>query len=290
MEPDLSLTAAPKSSLIVKLRYQPLCARCADMLPRWCEPPAGQRWTWTIDEFMQGSSTCRCCRFLAQVLEASPWIRRKDGAMIVVETCTVGSQHMTKTPDHSVYKTYYRPLLRLNRRSKDYCYILPVSEVHDATSDKLDSSMFCSRPVNAMVDLSLVASWHKICMSRHGDLADGHSCCPNTYEFLPDFRVIDVQQRCVVRISGKVDYAALSYVWGNAKRLVLSKDNEAWLTTPGALAQTKENVPKTFRDALEVAAALGIANRPKRLWTSRKSHGRNGQNLWICCSHHSGYC
>jgi hypothetical protein len=181
--------------------------------------------------------------------------------MVVVETCTVGSQHMAKTPDHSVYKTYYRPMLRLNCRPKsNFCFILPVSEVHDATSEELDSSMFCSRPVNAMVDMSLVASWHKICMSRHEDSADGHGCCPNTHEFLPDFRVIDVQQRCVVRTSGKVDYAALSYVWGNAKRLVLSKDNEAWLTTPGALAQTKENVPKTFRDALEVAAALGIAN------------------------------
>jgi hypothetical protein len=90
--------------------------------------------------------------------------------MVVVETCTVGSQHMAKTPDHSVYKTYYRPMLRLNCRPKsNFCFILPVSEVHDATSEELDSSMFCSRPVNAMVDMSLVASWHKICMSRHED-------------------------------------------------------------------------------------------------------------------------
>ena len=172
---------------------------------------------------------------------------------------------MAKTPDHSVYKTYYRPLVYINDHyplngMKNYSVILPILQVHDATPDELNSSMFCSRPVNAMVDLSLAASWHKICMSRHENSADGHGCCPNTQEFLPDFRVIDVQQRCVVRTSGNVDYAALSYVWGNAKRLVLSKDNEAWLTTPGALAQTKENVPKTFRDALEVAAALGIAN------------------------------
>jgi hypothetical protein len=167
---------------------------------------------------------------------------------------------MTKTPDHSVYKTYYRPLLHLYGGSKGCCFILPVSQVHDATSGELDSSLFCSRPVNAMVDLPLIANWYKICMSRHEDSADGHGCCPNTHESFPDFRVIDVQQRCVIRTSGKADYAALSYVWGNAKRLVLSKDNEDWLTTPGALAQTKENVPKTFRDALEVAAALGIAN------------------------------
>ncbi|CAN9171960.1 unnamed protein product [Alternaria alternata] len=111
-----------------------------------------------------------------------------------------------------------------------------------------------------MVDMSLIASWLKICTSRHDNSADGHGCCPNIHEPLQDFRVIDVQQRCVVRTSGKVDYAALSYVWGDAKRLVLSKDNEAWLTTPGSLSRTEENVPKTFRDALEVAAALGVAN------------------------------
>ncbi len=82
----------------------------------------------------------------------------------------------------------------------------------------------------------------------------------HTHESIQDFRVIDVQKRCVVRANAKVDYAALSYVWGNAKRLVLSKDNEAWLSTPGALSKDEENVPKTFRDALEVATALGIAN------------------------------
>ncbi|RYO00125.1 hypothetical protein AA0119_g6249 [Alternaria tenuissima] len=264
MEPDLSLTAASKSSLIVSLRYQPLCAQCADMLLRWCEPPARQRWTWTIDELMQGSSTCRCCRFLAQVLVASPWIKPDSHRNIVVETRIIGHQRMTKAPDHSVSKPYYRPMLYVDDDIwfdfKRKTFILPVSRVHDASSDELDSHIFCGRPVNAMVDLSLIASWHKICTSRHEDSADGYGCCPNTYESLQEFRVIDVQQRCVIKTSDKVDYAALSYVWGNAKRLVLSKDNEAWLTTPGALAQTEKNVPKTFRDALEVAAALGIAN------------------------------
>jgi hypothetical protein len=182
---------------------------------------------------------------------------------INIKTIKVGSQHMANTSGHSMFKTYYRPKLCAFRYAPHLRYssfILPFSPVHDVTSDELDSQMFCGRSVNAMVDLSLIASWYKICTSRHESSADGHGCCPNAHESLQDFRVIDVQRRCVVRTSGKVDYAALSYVWGNAKRLVLYKDNEAWLTTPGALAQTEENVPKTFRDALEVAAALGIAN------------------------------
>jgi hypothetical protein len=171
---------------------------------------------------------------------------------------------MAKTPDHSVSKCYYRPLLcvddwygpHLEYRS----FILPVSRVHGAALDEPDSQMFCGRPVHAMIDLPLIANWYKICTSRHIDPADGHGCCPHTHESVQGLRVIDVQQRCVVRTNGKVDYAALSYVWGNAKRLVLTKDNESWLTTPGAFSQTEENIPKTFRDALEVAAALGIAN------------------------------
>jgi hypothetical protein len=237
------------------------------MLSRWCSPPAAQVWTWTIDELTQSSLTCRCCQFLAQIPVASPWLKSEGCKTISVQTSTVGSQRITKTSDHSVSRTYYRPQVfrdhedLLGYRGMYNCsFILPVSQVHDATSDELNPSMFCGRPVNAMVDLSLIESWYKICMSRHEGSADGHGCCPNAHEPLQDFRVIDVQQRCVVRTSGKVDYAALSYVWGNAKRLVLSKDNEAWLATPGALAQTEENVPRTFRDALDVAAALGIAN------------------------------
>ena len=264
MEPIAALTAAPKSSLIVKLRYQPLCARCADMLPRWCEPPAGQYWKWTLDELTQSSSTCRCCQFLAQILEASPWIKDESYGSVAVEVCKVGFQHTAKLPACSVSKTYCRPVLYAGRwnmfHSKRRSFILPVSVVHDATLNEIDPQVFCGRPVNAMTDLSLIASWHKICVSRHDNSAGSHVCRPSTHKLLQGFRVIDVQQRCVVRTSGKVDYAALSYVWGNAKRLVLSKDNEAWLTTPGALAQTEENVPKTFRDALEVAAALGVAN------------------------------
>jgi hypothetical protein len=182
---------------------------------------------------------------------------------ITIDIIKVGSQHMANTSGHWMSKTYYRPQLSAGRFApapRYSSFILPFSRVHDVTSDEPDSQMFCGRSVNAMVDLSLILSWYKLCTSRHEDSADGHGCCPKAHESLQDFRVIDVQRRCVVRTSGKVDYAALSYVWGNAKRLVLSKDNEAWLTTPGALAQTEENVPKTFRDALEVAAFLGIAN------------------------------
>jgi hypothetical protein len=138
--------------------------------------------------------------------------------------------------------------------------ILPVSQVHDDDADECGTQTFCGRLVNDMVDLSLIASWHKTCTLEHQNSVDSHGCSPQTHVDVQDFRLIDVQKRCVVRANAKVDYAALSYVWGNAKRLTLSKHNEAWLSTPGALAQDEENVPKTFRDALKVAAALGIAN------------------------------
>ena len=187
----------------------------------------------------------------------------EDSRCIFIDAFKIGSQRVANTSGHSVFKTYYRPRLSVGRFGPYPVYnsfILPSSRVYDVTSDESDSQVFYGRSVNAMADLSLIVSWHKICTSKHEGLAAGHGCCPNAHEPLQDFRVIDVQQRCVVRTSGEVEYAALSYVWGNAKRLVLSEDNEAWLTTPGALSQTEENVPKTFRDALEVAAALGITN------------------------------
>jgi hypothetical protein len=64
----------------------------------------------------------------------------------------------------------------------------------------------------------------------------------------------------IVRAIAKVEYAAHSYIWGNAKRLVPGKESEIWLSTPGALSQKQGDVPKTSRDALKAAADPRIVN------------------------------
>jgi hypothetical protein len=47
-------------------------------------------------------------------------------------------------------------------------------------------------------------------------------------------------------------------VWGDAKRLLLTNDNEEWLSTPGVLSVATTGVPRTFNDAFVVAENLSI--------------------------------
>jgi hypothetical protein len=154
-------------------------------------------------------------------------------------------------------------------------FILPAAAQSNTTNE--DSSNLCAflgRYVEANVDMSLVRSWLYKCASRHQGKPASHSarmfsfkrdnwatdvdgCQPNVFP-IKDFRLIDVANRCVVCMEEPVDYAALSYVWGNATRLLLGKDNQMLLSTPGALRADNDQVPKTFKDAFEVAQSLSI--------------------------------
>jgi hypothetical protein len=53
-------------------------------------------------------------------------------------------------------------------------------------------------------------------------------------------------------------YAALSYVWGAGKRLLLTNDTLQWLSMPNAFSYDNEMVPATFRGAISVAETLDI--------------------------------
>ncbi|RFU33847.1 hypothetical protein B7463_g2484, partial [Scytalidium lignicola] len=69
------------------------------------------------------------------------------------------------------------------------------------------------------------------------------------------FRVIDVEDMCLVEISSSCKYLTLSYVWGRGnKYLALTRDNKAQLMTPGAL---RAPLPKTIRDTLNLVKLLG---------------------------------
>jgi hypothetical protein len=78
-------------------------------------------------------------------------------------------------------------------------------------------------------------------------------CVPKPRRKLSHFRLIDVEKQCVVLAQDQDEYAALSYVWGRVKRLLLTVENLEPLSTPGALSPNREEVPRTFKDALIVA-------------------------------------
>lgn len=100
-----------------------------------------------------------------------------------------------------------------------------------------------------------------------------HQNCHMTEVELPiGFRLIDVENRCLVKASNTdVGYFALSYVWGKACGVSGPKQTVATLTKSSLndLQQEKSLLPsvlpKTVEDALQACVALGS----KYLWVDR---------------------
>ncbi|RAR12861.1 HET-domain-containing protein [Stemphylium lycopersici] len=287
-------SAASALSRILTLRYQPLCARCSKMLKGWEDGcPHSWEWDWhtTIGNLKDDSRTCSCCQFLVQALDASPWIQHKNQDELHIRTEHVGSQHsrspLSKDQASTDFKAYYRPVLCVawrpgddhGRRSnsmdlgRNCTWILPEATAHTEIECSLDPQTFCGRRIGPLVDFSLIRGWLKTCTRSHQgrehkepqketDQVDSpeSDCRPNRRESIPDFRLVDVHKRCVVRANPAEDYAALSYVWGNAKRLLLCESTQDWLSTPGALSPDEDRIPQTFKDTLKVAETLGISH------------------------------
>ena len=86
-----------------------------------------------------------------------------------------------------------------------------------------------------LIDCNRINGWIKTCEEDHGDFC-AHainvrdrfrsSSSPGAESM---FRVIDVRSGCVVETPPSLRYVALSYVWGNAPSLRLSRHNKSAL-------------------------------------------------------------
>jgi hypothetical protein len=290
--------SASNPSLVITFRYQPVCQKCIAIVSKWCSPIeeytyGGFLGGWKIPDLMESSITCRCCRFLTQVLDASPWIRCTDTSSLEIRTSLVGSQHSsalerTWEDDHgqlqtgleqpTSYQRYYRPQVSVESHyvSSNSTIILPAAPAEGASSAEHDKShAFCGRVVEPQVNILLIKSWFQDCAaSHHGHRGDGaekpqisaveeqgtsvRGCLPDLCDPILHFRLVDVSARCIVQVERQTDYAALSYVWGTAPRLILCQGNLDCLSQPGALSNDATEVPQTFRDAFEIVEKLFI--------------------------------
>jgi hypothetical protein len=211
---------------------------------------------------------------------------------VELKSCFVGSTHTDlherEMEDNSLsygnsstskYKRFYRPRLQLFRytHQKDkygrcyapsnYLFVLPLSQSAVEREGTNRARAFQGRVVDKSVDFTLIHHWFTTCKTAHLESAlpkpryygsETIGCDPVAPQVIPNFRLVDVRERRIVLAESGQKYAALSYVWGNATRLLLRNDNLTQLSESGALAQDNEDVPKTFRDALNVAAKLHI--------------------------------
>ena len=80
---------------------------------------------------------------------------------------------------------------------------------------------------------------------------------PRSPPVLKGLRLVDVRNKCIVRVSEACRYVALSYVWGKPKFLQLRLENVSVLETPGMLGSENAVVPRTLWEAMSLTEMLG---------------------------------
>ncbi|KAK0724570.1 heterokaryon incompatibility protein-domain-containing protein [Lasiosphaeris hirsuta] len=117
------------------------------------------------------------------------------------------------------------------------------------------------RAISDEVDMERVASWIRRCREEHGPrCVEGYLAAADHPIGVPGFFVIDVNRKCLTTLPGGMEYVALSYVWGKSSFVNTTKSNVDLFRIDGAFGRVR--LPKTIRDAIEVAARL----RYRFLW------------------------
>jgi hypothetical protein len=109
------------------------------------------------------------------------------------------------------------------------------------------------------ISIGQVTEWLTLCDRHHGAkcVAPLSEITQNEPFTKVPARVIDVQNQCVVPNTYNCRYMALSYVWGQAPTLRLSKENARILMTSGGLRTLRQQIPRTIDDAIDLVSKIG---------------------------------
>jgi hypothetical protein len=143
----------------------------------------------------------------------------------------------------------------------------PIPSVESCLSQPIsrDVALPGGRLFSPIVDLRLVRHWMSQCRTRHVDCeaptwstASGNACSLDRGSLPSTFRLIDVEDLCIVNGDEKyISFLALSYVWGAARdqaHFRTTSQTLAGLSKPRSLESAK--LPQTLRDAIHLTASL----------------------------------
>jgi hypothetical protein len=114
---------------------------------------------------------------------------------------------------------------------------------------------YTSLPQN-MINVDQIKYWMNVCQTQH----PWHCIrLPWVQMDTADLRMIDVNERRIIKVDGLVEYFALSYCWGTESQarpyLTLTCDTEARLSRPGGLSAS-QSLPATIQDAIDLTRML----------------------------------
>ncbi|CAH0036434.1 unnamed protein product [Clonostachys rhizophaga] len=72
-----------------------------------------------------------------------------------------------------------------------------------------------------------------------------------------NFRVLDLETRCIKRVALHARYVTLSYVWGQIPMFQLQRGNIKELETTGALDLVLSGLPRTVQNAIDLVKSIG---------------------------------
>ena len=193
--------------------------------------PVGE---WMLSHISRSQQDCPLCEFVSQVTSAdgkdSLTYRGEDGDELI----WLGSHDYSPTffstqpegPKYDYKENGYRIKILMRRRTDvDRFHKWTVIGAQPLTAGILKASfqsatnyiepepltLVQGRKLGTTVAWSMVRRWLRHCETFHS-----HNGSTSTRPWASCFRLVDVQNRCVVEASMSVRYAALSYVWGDS--------------------------------------------------------------------------
>ncbi|KAF8854270.1 HET-domain-containing protein [Acephala macrosclerotiorum] len=214
-------------------------------------------------------NSCPLCRLFIVALGGSKVPDEEDGesTSVVLSWGTDGptldpQQPWNRTPQIRILRPYcnlanggYMNSVRLN-------FFPEITLL--ANDSPVPEKTFFARPIQQdKIDFGIVRNWLTLCETWHGDDCNESEMLDTLIhpaDEIPEFRVIDVVDNCLVFGESNCKYAALSYVWGRAKVLCALAENVEKLEQPGSLKQPEflDQIPWTIRDAMQATREIGL--------------------------------
>jgi hypothetical protein len=133
-------------------------------------------------------------------------------------------------------------------------YLQETRDLSDNTRDTLPHCCILQHRVQAHVDLDLCSRWIRNCDEQHRHTWGSH-IAPRA---LSGFRLIDVENQCIVEGDHHARFAALSYTWGSSGQYCLTKSNKSLLEESGSLQKISQELQPVVIDSITACARLQI--------------------------------
>ena len=214
---------------------------------------------------------CSFCRFMySAILDGNT----KDNGDLQAKDVKCGLEWVKdgrrfSENEQDISSTRRLRVFAVNDRLKDVYLVLV------APTDSTEQ--FLGRRVHpASIDMPRVCSWLTECETHHGICHDDpDSAVAELLYQNPSFRVVDVENECIVQAQ-RQPFLALSYCWGGSAQDTTTRESFEEYSSRGGLGPSKPGMPDTVRDAMRLTKRLGY----RYLWVDRYCIMQDDQEDW----------